>query len=140
MNLENQVVYSKPLLRSAVRRYWSHTVGFSGLVFTLFLAIVTLGLFLIDERSWVLGGAITVLTIWMGLVGFSYFRLLNMSTDKVRRMDVPTARFRFDNQGVAIEADTGKTEFAWKFVDRILQYPDVWLLILGGGSYVTLPA
>ncbi len=140
MQREVRIVYSTQLLRSAVLRYWLHTLRVSGLLLTVFLAVSAVGLLLIGDRSWVVGVAVALFTIWTGVIVVSYFRLLNMSIDKFERMEVPAATFRFDDDGLAIEADTGKTEFAWKFVDGILQYPNVWLMVLGGGSYITLPA
>jgi hypothetical protein len=104
-----------------------------------FLAAAVIFLFFIGDRSWIFGVAIGVFAIWAGVVIFSYFRFLNISLDKFNRMEIPRATFYFDDEGIVVSADSGKSELAWKFVNNVLQYPEAWLMVLGGGSYFTLP-
>jgi hypothetical protein len=139
MNHEITVDYSDTLLRIAVRHYWLHWIKPSGFLLSGFLAVSVIVLLIIGDRSWMLGLAVGLFAIWTGVIIFSYFRLLNMSLDKFRRMEKPEAIFLFDEKGISVCADSGKTELAWKFFSDVLQYPDVWLLVVGGGSYITLP-
>ncbi len=78
------------------------------------------------------------LVIYGGIVIFGYFRLHEFSMSKFRKMDCPTAIFRFNNDGISVVADTGKIEIAWKLIEKILQTPEIWVIVVAGGG-MTLP-
>ncbi len=59
--------------------------------------------------------------------------------DKFIQMEKPTAEFSFTDDYIGIESDMGKSELSWKLVEKVWQYPSVWLVFLEKQSYITLP-
>ena len=139
MDCEITVKYTSEILRLAVRKYWMKQIGVSGLAMLAVLTCLFVYLLVSGDRSWIFGLFAALFCIWAGVIIFGYYRILNMSLEKFQRMETPEARFQFSNKGIVAEADTGKTELSWKFVDKILQYPKVWLIVVAGGGYITLP-
>ena len=139
MNREVTVKYSLEILRLAVWKYWINFVGLSGFITLIALAAIFLYFLLSGDRSWLFGVILAGFVIYTGVMVVAYFRLLSMSMQKFRRMEIPGATWRFSDEGISVEADTGKTELSWKFIDKILQYPKVWLIVIAGSGYVTLP-
>ncbi len=136
---EVTVEYTPELIRSAIFRYWVAIVGpFS------FGALAVVGgacsyLLLTGERSWVIGSMTTIFVILTSMLAFAYFRLLGISMAKFRRMETPTALFRFTDTTIYIETDSGKSEFTWRSIDKILKFPDIWMIVFVGGGQITLP-
>jgi len=138
MDREISVTYSEKIIRASVKRQWQNVIGVSGFVLLLVLSALFLYLLVSGDRTWLFGLSTASFIIFGGVVIFGYFRLLGFAMSKFRRMNTPVARFRFNDDGISIVADTGKTEFAWKLIEKILRSPDIWILMVPGGG-ITLP-
>lgn len=74
------------------------------------------------------------------MVALAYFRLRNRSLEVFRRMERKSATFTFTEAGINVRSDNGSTELAWKLIDALYEYPNVWLLSIVHSTYITLPA
>lgn len=138
MNREIKVKYSEDIVRSSVRKQWLDLIGTSGFAVLGVLIVLCLFLLISGDRGWFFGFGSAALVIFGGVVIFGYFRMLNAAMAKLRQMESPTAIFHFGDEGISVSADTGKTEFAWKMVKKVLRTSDVWIIMLDGGG-ITLP-
>jgi len=59
--------------------------------------------------------------------------------EKFNRMEKLTAKFHFTDERIAIESDIGKNELSWKMIEKIWEYPSVWLVFIAKQGYITLP-
>jgi hypothetical protein len=138
MDREISVTFSEEIVRASVRKQWLNLIGTSG--FATLAVLIALFVYLVvsGDRGWFFGFGTALLLLFGGIIIFGYFRLLSFSMSKFRSMDTPTATFRFNDDGIAVSADTGRTEVAWKLVEKILQTKDVWVIIVAGGG-LSLP-
>lgn len=139
MDREITVSYSRELIRFAVWKFWTRSVGRASFVIFVAICIAFVGFFLSGDRSWVLGvlGATIAFSLSIGSV--SYFVYLNRSLEKFNRMETPTAKLRFTNERIDMELDIGRSELSWKMIEKIWKYPSVWLVFIAKQGYVTLP-
>jgi hypothetical protein len=138
MEHEITVKYTLETIEASVWHQWLNLIGRSGFLLLIVLIIVFSCLLFIGTTRWLTGFFAAVLLIYGGIIAFGYFRLRAFSMTRFRKMESPTATFRFNDKGVSVEADTGGTEIAWKLVDKILQTPKVWIILVAGGG-MTLP-
>lgn len=138
MDREIKVKYSLETINASVKAQWINLIGTSGFVLLGVLVIIFFYLLIFAESGWFFGFITALLLVYAGIVVFGYFRLRSFSMAKFRNMESPTAVFRFNNEGICVSADTGKTEVAWKLVEKILQTPKVWIILVAGGG-ITLP-
>jgi hypothetical protein len=139
MDREITVEYPAELVKDSVKKYWINFIGISGFITLIAIAIIFLVLVWSGDRSWLFGVVLASFVIYSGIIAFSYFRLLNMAMQKVRLMGSPIATVRFCDHSISLEADSGKSEIPWRQVKKILQYENFWLVVIGSGSYFTLP-
>lgn len=59
--------------------------------------------------------------------------------EKFKRMDEPTAKFRFTDDLIGIESNIGWTELSRKMIEKIWKYPSLWLVFIAKQGYITLP-
>lgn len=139
MNREITASYSRELVKFVVWKFWTRSIGLSGFAAFAALCIAFIFVFIIGDRSWLLGflGAAVVFTLGIG--GASYFIYLNRSMEKFNRMETPTAKFHFTDEGIGIESDIGKNQLSWKMIEKIWEYPAVWLVFIAKQGYITLP-
>ena len=138
MDREITVNYTLETIKTSVKRQWINVIGTSGVLLLLILITVFLLLLFFGEANWFFGFFTALLLVYTGIVVFGYFRLRSFSMTRFRRMESPTATFRFTDEGITVAADTGRTEVAWKLVEKVLQTPNVWIILVAGGG-ITLP-
>ncbi len=132
------VTYTLDMLRTSVRLQWWNLIGISGFALLAVLIAAFAYLAMMGDRSWMFGFSLALLIIWAGLIVGSYFRLLRISMSKFRKMQDPTATFRFTSEGVSIVADTGRVDFVWGLLTKVIQSETLWVLVAAGGG-VSLP-
>ncbi len=132
------VEYTEELVRSSVFRYWANLLGLRSFFVLMIIGIFSAFLFITGVDSWFIGFISACFVILTGIYIFSFFRLMSISLDKFRRLKDSTATFRFTDETIFIEAEMAKMEISWQLVEKILQYPEFWLIIVSG-SYMTLP-
>jgi hypothetical protein len=139
MNREITVSYSRELIKFAVWKFWTRNIGLRNFVIFALVCVAFILVFLSGDCSWFLGflGAAIVFSFGLGCV--SYFISLRSSMKKFNRMETPTAKFRFTDERIGIESNIGWTELSWKMIEKIWEYPSVWLIFIAKQGYVTLP-
>ncbi len=139
MDREVTVRYSPELIKLAVWKFWARSIGLGGFLAFAVACVAFVYFLMAGDRSWLLGflGAIVGLGLIVGIL--SYFIYLNRSMEKFKRMEAPTAKFRFTDERIGIESNIGWTELSWKMIEKIWKYPTVWLVFIAKQGYVTLP-
>lgn len=139
MNREITVKYSRELIKLAVWKFWTRTIGVTGFVGFAIVCVAFLYFLFVGDRSWFLGflGAVVAIGLLVGIVSYRIY--LNRSMEKFRRMDEPTAKLRFTDERIGIESSIGWTELSWKMIEAIWKYPSVWLIFIAKQGYITLP-
>ena len=139
MNREITVNYSRELIKFAVWKFWTRNIGLKNFVIFAIVCVAFILFILSGDRSWFLGflGATIVFSLGIGCA--SYFIYLNRSMEKFNRMKTPTAKLRFTDECIGIESDIGRTELSWKMIEKIWEYPSVWLVFIAKQGYITLP-
>ena len=139
MDREVIVSYSPELIKLAVWKFWTRSIGLRGFMAFAVTCLAFLYFLATGDRSWLLGffGACAGVAFGLGIV--SYFIYLNRSMEKFKRMEAPTAKFRFTDERMGIESSIGWTELSWKMIEGIWKYPSVWLVFIARQGYVTLP-
>jgi hypothetical protein len=139
VNREVVVEYNPELIRFAVWKFWTRSIGLSGFIafgsvpgfFSYLLAI--------GDRSWLLGFVGAVACVALGIGILSYRIYLNRSMSKFDNMQSPTAKLQFTDDLFCIESDIGRSELSWRMIERVWSYPSVWLVFIKKQGYVTLP-
>lgn len=139
MNQEITASYSRELVKFAVWKFWTRSIGLSGFAAFAALCIGFIFVLLIGDRSWFLDFLGAAIVFCLGIGGASYFIYLNRSMEKFNRMETLTAKFHFTDEGIAIESDIGKNQMSWKMIEKIWEYPSVWLVFIAKQGYITLP-
>ena len=134
-----QVTYPEELTLKAARLYWFKEIGTNGFIYLVLMIGLFIGWWALGLPQWWLGFVGGVIAIWAGFIIFSYFRILRFSLNRFRAMERKTATFTFSDDHIRVEADTGKAEFPWKTIDKIIEYPNVWLFSVVKSSFFTLP-
>ena len=139
MNREITVSYSPELIKFAVWKFWTRNIGLKNFVI---FAVVCVAFILVlwgGDRSWFLGFLGAAIVFSFGIGCMSYYMSLRNSMEKFNRMETPTAKFRFTDERIGIESNIGWTELSWKMIEKIWEYPSVWLVFIAKQGYVTLP-
>lgn len=139
MNREITASYSRELVKFAVWKFWTRSIGLGGFVVFAAFCITFIVLFLLGDRSWLLGFLGAMIVFCLAIGGGSYFVYLKRSMEKFNRMEMPTAKFYFTDEGIAAESDIGKSEIPWKMIEKIWEYPSVWLVFIAKQGYFILP-
>ena len=139
MNREIVVEYNPELIRFAVWKFWTRSIGLSGFIAFGFVLAFFFYLLAIGDRSWLLGFVGAVVCVALGMGVLSYRVYLNRSMSKFDNMQSPTAKFQFTDDTFCIESDIGRSELSWKMIERVWPYPSVWLVFIKKQGYVTLP-
>jgi hypothetical protein len=58
---------------------------------------------------------------------------------RIRRMQVPMARFTLDETQIAVASELGSATFPWPLIVEVWEFPEIWLLLLSKNYFVTLP-
>jgi hypothetical protein len=140
-NMEREVTvkYSPELIKFAVWQFWVRSIGPRGFISFVVVLLAFVYFLIAGDRSWILGflGSVVGLCIVFGVLSYNIY--LRRSMEKFKRMDTPTAKFRFTDDRIGIESDIGWTELSWKMIEKVWKYPKVWLVFIAKQGYVTLP-
>jgi hypothetical protein len=136
--------FDEPLLRGAVRAFVARTLwrqlGPSTFV-ALAVVVASLAYLLArGERGWFVGVMATVLLVAVLLPWFTYVAHRNHTVGKFRRMGGAGGTFGYDEENLMLASPLGRSTMPWSGVAEIWRYPRFWLLVLGPGQFVTLPA
>src|SRR2546422_356710 len=138
MNREIIVEYDPELIKFAVWKFWTRSIGLSGFVAFGFVLLFFLYLLIIRDRSWLLGVLGATVGFALGIGIFSYRIYLNRSLAKFDAMQSPTAKCHLTDDLFCMESDIGRSELSWKMIEKVWMYPSVWLVFIKKQGYVTL--
>lgn len=137
MPYEVTVHYTEELIHSAVTKAFLRTIGWYLAVVVPVAALFAWRL-QVGDRGWLAGslGALTlILLAWVYLV---YLTHLRHGLYAVRKLNPPSATFRFDSEGIVGEVSRGSFKLPWNSVKKVLRLPEAWLIYYDN-NYMTLP-
>jgi len=133
------VTYTEKLVRFTAFQYWRKAIGSTGFVLVFVLPMIFAIMWVLDYPQWALGlfGGLSI--VWAGMALLSWFRIRKMHINIFRQMENKSAAITFSESGIKAVSDNGSTEFAWKLIDALYEYPDVWLLSMVRSTYFSVP-
>ena len=135
--------YSEDVGREAVRRFLGRRVrewlGFKLCALALGLAGYLGWLIYTGNRSWWVGLLAATLILIPAVVLASYAVHWHNTVGRIRRMQVPMARFTVDETQIAVASELGSATFPWPLILDVWEFPELWLLLLSKNYFVTLP-
>jgi len=139
MSHEATLIYTEPLLRTAVFVFWRRSIGV-GFVAALLVVALCLGFLLArGDTSWVVGVLASVLFLGMVFVAALYLIHYRTSLRKFRAMGAPQAIFRAEESSFTIVSGIGTVTYQWSAITELWQFPQVWLLLFSPAQFSTLP-
>ena len=139
MLYQTTLIYTEPLLRQAVWRFWRRSVGWGFFVALVLLAGVVLFLWWRGDRSWLLGATGTVLVLGLVVIAALYVSHFRNTLGTFRAMGPATATMQMDEASFTVSSSLGSTTMPWTAVNELWQFPDVWLLMYSKAQFSTLP-
>jgi hypothetical protein len=135
--------YSEDVGREAVRRFLGRRMR-EWLGLKLCLAALALTAYLgwliyTGNRSWWVGLLAATLILIPSIVLASYAVHWHNTVGRIRRMQVPMARFTVDETQIAVASELGSATFPWSLIVEVWEFPELWLLLLSKNYFVTLP-
>jgi hypothetical protein len=119
-------------------KYFWTMFGARGLASFLFLAGWSAVMAYLDLLPWLTGPFLGAAALWLVLLIKTFAQHRAKAIEGVRMMSDKTGKFTFTESGFRAESENGATELPWRLVDKVIQYPEVWLISVRG-NYITLP-
>lgn len=137
--MEVRAEYTEELINQATKRFWWRLIAWHG------VAAIALGI-VFDAYQFILVGP-TLVTLLLSVVlalaivvgAATYFVYRHRALATFRRMGSPRAVFNFNDDGMSSRSDLGGGEIAWRGISKVWVFPEVWLLFMAKGLYVTIP-
>jgi len=136
-HIVNVTYTEKAVLKAAMKYFWT-MFGARGLAAFLFLAGWSALMAYLDVSPWLTGPFLGAAVFWLLLMIKTFAQHRAKAIEGVRLMSDKTGTFTFTESGFRAESENGATELPWRLTDKVIQYPDVWLISVRG-SYITLP-
>ena len=54
-------------------------------------------------------------------------------------MAEPTVNFGLSDAGILVRSDLGGGDISWRAITKVWVFPEVWLIFVAKGSYITIP-
>ena len=139
MDIEVSVHYTSDIINAASRRFFVRFIGLRGSVgFALLWACVVF-LYLFGVRSWYVTSFGTIAVLATVILPLLYFLYKKRSIDNFRRLSSNEVVFRFRDEEIEIHSSIGQSHIKWQVIQKVLCYPEVWLLFLSKQQYLILP-
>ncbi len=137
--MQIQVRYTEALVKRATMRFWTRFIGWQRVVVLVLLAVLLTHLIIVGDSSWYVGvlGSVLAIAVISGSSVYFVYRRRALAT--LRRMNEPTATFSFSDTGLSTRSNLGGGDIAWRAVTRVWTFPEVWLLFVAKGMYITIP-
>ncbi|HUG91154.1 MAG TPA: YcxB family protein [Planctomycetaceae bacterium] len=131
--MSHQISYelTDELIRRMVRRLWPRqTKGFLIVVGGGWLVCLALLLLGTDDRiRYMLIGAVGVLTFLL----YCYYQSYRRGGAGMQALQDRMMTVTFDDESVRVRRGGVDTTYRWETVERVLRYPEEWILQLAGG-------
>jgi hypothetical protein len=139
MTSEFTVRYTKPLVRTAVVRFWRRAIGWGPA-----LAVAALGVFVVREvslgdRSWSIGAFGTVAGIGVIVFVGSLAAQYRHHMAAFQTLEIGKAKVSVSDETLRLSSANGTSEFPWRLIHGVWRYPELWLLVFSRNSFATLP-
>ena len=137
--MEVKVRFTESLVRKSTLRFLSRLVGREG---SLAISACAVGLvFLLTHGPGTMFDGVLVGVGALVLILFPsiYFLTLRSRLVAFRKMASPDVSFVFDEEGIFSRSDLGSSRVPWQTLQKIWMFPEVWLLFVGKGQFMTLP-
>ncbi len=133
------LAYTPALVRAAVFAYLRRALG-PGTFLALGAVVLGTGAMLLhDPFSWasgiMLGATLMLLLLFLFVYGLHYRRSMRI----LRRMGNARARITLTETTFEAASEAGTSAIPWTAFEAVWTFPGFWLLILGGGQFMTLP-
>jgi hypothetical protein len=139
MELRAEVTYSVALIKRAVQRFWWRSVGWKMLA-ALAVSSISLGLLVhAGNRSWLVGALGTLLLICVAFVVLLYLVHYRRGIARLAAMGTPAAELVASQSTLAVKSGAGTADLQWSAIKELWRFPEVWLLLLSPGQFITLP-
>lgn len=136
---ETTLVYTEPLVRSAVFAFWRRTIGPGFSVALVVLAASLASLVFTGQSDWFVGatGAALGFGILMAVsVSVVHYR---SSISRFRKLGSREVTFRADESTFSFESAMGTTTFQWSIIRELWQFPKFWLVLYTKAQFNTVP-
>jgi len=135
--------YSEEIGREAVRHFVARRLReWLGLKLCAVALLLTgyLGwLVYTGNRSWWVGLLAATIILIPCIVLAAYAVHWHNTVGRIRRMQVPMARFTLDDTQIAVASELGSATFPWPLILEVWEFPGLWLMLLSKNYFVTLP-
>ena len=139
MDIEVSVHYTSNIINAASRRFFVRFIGLRGSVgFALLWACVAF-LYLFGVRSWYVTSFGTIAVLATVTLPLLYFLYKKRSIDNLRRLSSNEVVFRFRDEEIEIHSSIAQSHIKWQVIQKVLCFPEVWLLFLSKQQYLILP-
>ena len=139
MTHQATVIYTRPIIRKAVRHFWLRFIAWHGFAAITICLIGTTVLAVAGNRSWMIGALGAAGLILLITSTSVYVVFLRRSMWKFDRMASKSVAFTFSEDRFTTASDLGSSELSWKAIEQVWRFPEVWLLFAAKTTYVTLP-
>lgn len=139
MSYQATLIYSEPLVRSAVFAFWRRSVGIGFIVALAAVAVCLAVLVAQGTTNWLVGALAAVLVLGVAFSVAVYIVHYRNSLRKFREMASPQATFHAEDSSFTISSSIGTTTLQWSAVKELWQFRRVWLLLYSKAQFSTLP-
>ena len=131
--------YTESLVKRATMRYWSRLIGWHGFAAIALVSGLVIFFLVTADYSWHLAVMSTLLFLAVVSAASVYLVQRHRALSTLRRMPEPKATIGFTDAGVSTRSGLGGGHIAWAVVTRVWTFPEVWLLFVAKGIYITIP-
>lgn len=137
--MEIRAQYNEALIGIATKRFWVRFIGWHGFLVVGILAASVAYLLLVEGASALAIGFSGVLGLAIFVGSSVYFVYRNRALATFRRMEKPEAIIGLDPEGISTRSDLGGGDLKWRAITKVWVFPEVWLLFVSKGMYITIP-
>jgi YcxB-like protein len=150
MNREISINYTPQMVKTALRRFWFRTIGWPTFLSVCAVLAAFVYFLIARDDSWVYGhwgpNWFLVFMIVLGLVLFlcvvfvtMCLQHLNQALRELAKRNSPIVVWKFTDDHISTTSELVTAEMSWKLVEKIWQFPEVWLLFFSKNNFMTLP-
>jgi hypothetical protein len=137
--ITTRLVFTREVVRAAVRAYLWRTVGTRFWVVCGALLVYLCVRLASGDRSWYVGALGAIVVIALAFPAFGYRVQLRHGMARLEAMGTPEATLELGDERLRIASGAGAAEFPWSEVKQVWRRDQLWLVELKAGGYFTLP-
>jgi YcxB-like protein len=137
--VEIRAEYTEALIARATKRFWVRFIDWHGFAAIAVAAVLVVYLFVVDGPTATVLAFAGVLVFAIAVGTAVYYVYRNRALSVFRRMGTPHAVFKFTDEGISTRSDLGGGDMSWRGITKVWVFPEVWLIFMAKGAYVTIP-